>query len=116
MPLATPSKGLASSSSTKMVAALACGLERPNGKRNDRRNLWPTNSCGAGSPWPFEGELARKAKIQTPTLIRMEARTGEAVGLIDNIAAVRAVLESAGVEFTNGGVRLAKPKRKGKGK
>ena len=46
----------------------------------------------------------------------MEARTGEAVGLIDNIAAVRAVLESAGVEFTNGGVRLAKPKRKGKGK
>ena len=66
-----------------------------------------------------KGELARKAKIQTQTLIRMEARTGEAVGLIDNIAAVRAVLESAGVEFTNGnqpGVRLAKPKRKGKGK
>jgi hypothetical protein len=63
-----------------------------------------------------KAELARKAKIQTPTLMRMEARTGEAVGLIDNIAAVRAVLESAGVEFTNGGVRLAKPKRKGKGK
>ena len=63
-----------------------------------------------------KGELARKAKIQTPNLMRMEARTGEAVGLIDNIAAVRAVLESAGVEFTNGGVRLAKPKRKGKGK
>ena len=42
----------------------------------------------------------------------MEARFGEAVGLIDNVAAVRAVLESAGIEFTNGdqpGVKLRKP-------
>jgi hypothetical protein len=57
------------------------------------------------------GQLARKAKISTPTLIRMEASFGEAVGLINNVAAVRAALESAGVEFTNGdepGVKLRK--------
>jgi transcriptional regulator with XRE-family HTH domain len=56
-----------------------------------------------------QGELARKAKIPTPTLKRMEARVGEAVGLINNVAAVRAILESAGIEFTNGdgpGVKL----------
>jgi hypothetical protein len=56
-----------------------------------------------------QGGLARKAKIPTPTLIRMEARVGEAVGLINNVAAVRAILESAGIEFTNGdepGVKL----------
>ena len=56
-----------------------------------------------------KGELTRKAKISTPTLIRMEARFGEAVGLINNVAAVRAVLESAGIEFINGdapGVKL----------
>jgi hypothetical protein len=58
-----------------------------------------------------KGELARKAKIATPTLIRMEARFGEAVGLINNVAAVRMVLESIGIEFTNGdepGVKLRK--------
>ena len=49
-----------------------------------------------------QGELASKAKISTPALIRMEAKFGEAVGLISNIAAVCAVLESAGIEFTNG--------------
>ena len=49
-----------------------------------------------------QGELARKAKISTPTLIRMEAKLGEAIGLIDNIAAVRAVLELAGIEFILG--------------
>jgi hypothetical protein len=41
----------------------------------------------------------------------MEASFGEAVGLINNVAAVRAALESAGVEFTNGdepGVKLRK--------
>jgi DNA-binding XRE family transcriptional regulator len=61
-----------------------------------------------------KGELARKAKISTPTLIRMEARFGEAVGLINNVAAVRAVLESAGIEFINGdepGVKLRKTPR-----
>jgi transcriptional regulator with XRE-family HTH domain len=49
-----------------------------------------------------QGELARKAKISTPALIRMEAKFGEAVGLINNIAAVRAALEDAGIEFMNG--------------
>jgi hypothetical protein len=61
-----------------------------------------------------QGELASKAKILTPTLIRMEAKFGEAVGLINNIAAVCAVLESAGVEFINGdepGVILRKTQR-----
>jgi transcriptional regulator with XRE-family HTH domain len=59
-------------------------------------------------------DLAIKAKISTPTLIRMEAKFGEAVGLINNIAAVRAALEKAGIEFTNGdepGVRLRKTPR-----
>jgi hypothetical protein len=44
----------------------------------------------------------------------MEAKFGEAVGLINNIAAVRSVLEKAGIEFTNGdepGVRLRKTPR-----
>jgi transcriptional regulator with XRE-family HTH domain len=49
-----------------------------------------------------QGELARKAKISTPALIRMEAKFGEGVGLINNIAAVRAALEDAGIEFMNG--------------
>jgi transcriptional regulator with XRE-family HTH domain len=59
-------------------------------------------------------DLAIKAKISTPTLIRMEASFGEPVGLINNIATVCAVLESAGIEFTNGdepGVRLRKTPR-----
>lgn len=61
-----------------------------------------------------QGELARKAKISTPTLIRMEAKSGEAVGLINNVAAIRAVLELAGIEFTNGdepGVKLRRSPR-----
>jgi hypothetical protein len=44
----------------------------------------------------------------------MEAKIGEAVGLINNIAVVCAVLESAGVEFINGdepGVILRKTQR-----
>jgi transcriptional regulator with XRE-family HTH domain len=60
-------------------------------------------------------ELASKAKISTSTLIRMEAKIGEAVGLINNIAAVRAALEDAGIEFINGdepGVRLKKTPRR----
>ena len=59
-------------------------------------------------------ELASKAKISPSTSIRMESRFGEAVGLITNIAAVCAVLESAGIEFTNGdepGIILRKTPR-----
>jgi transcriptional regulator with XRE-family HTH domain len=47
-------------------------------------------------------ELARKAKISTATLIRMEPISGEAVELINEFAAVGAVLEAAGIEFING--------------
>lgn len=49
-----------------------------------------------------KGDLARKAKIPVPALIRMETKTGEPVGLIENISTVRAVLELAGVEFITG--------------
>lgn len=59
-------------------------------------------------------ELARKAKISTPALIGMEAERREAAGLIDDIAAVRAVLESSGIEFILGeeaGVILRKHPR-----
>jgi hypothetical protein len=47
-------------------------------------------------------------------LIRMEAKSGEAIGLLNNVAAVRAVLEWAGIEFTNGdepGIKLRKTPR-----
>ncbi len=58
-----------------------------------------------------QAELAKKAKISVPTLKRMEASDGPAAGLTNNVAAVRAALEAAGVEFTNGdqpGVKLRK--------
>ncbi|MGI8567764.1 MAG: helix-turn-helix domain-containing protein [Methylocella sp.] len=58
-----------------------------------------------------QAELAKKAKISVPTLKRMEASDGPASGLTNNVAAVRAALEKAGVEFTNGeqpGIRLKK--------
>jgi transcriptional regulator with XRE-family HTH domain len=48
-------------------------------------------------------ELAKRANISVPTLRRMEASEGVASGLPNNVAAVRVALESAGVEFTNGG-------------
>ena len=58
-------------------------------------------------------ELAEKAHISVPTLKRMEASAGAATGLQNNVSAVRAALEFAGVEFIpeNGGgagVRLRK--------
>jgi transcriptional regulator with XRE-family HTH domain len=58
-------------------------------------------------------ELATKSNISVPTLKRMEATDGPAAGMLNNIAAVRAALESAGVIFVeeNGegpGVRLKK--------
>lgn len=56
-------------------------------------------------------ELAQRAGVSTPTIKRMEASTGPAVGLANNVAAVKAALESAGVVFVGGpsdgaGVRL----------
>lgn len=61
-----------------------------------------------------QAELAKAASISIPTLGRMEASEGAAVGMRNNITSVRRALEAAGVEFTNGdapGVRL----RKGRG-
>jgi transcriptional regulator with XRE-family HTH domain len=58
-------------------------------------------------------ELAARARISLPTLKRMEASPGGAVGMVNNVAAVRLALEAAGIEFiaVNGGgagVRLRK--------
>jgi hypothetical protein len=62
-----------------------------------------------------QADLARAANISVPTLRRMEASEGPAPGMPNNLAAVRAALESAGVIFVdeNGegpGVRLRKSK------
>jgi transcriptional regulator with XRE-family HTH domain len=56
-------------------------------------------------------ELAARAGVSTPTIKRMEASVGPAVGMLNNVAAVRAALEAAGVVFIGGpadgaGVRL----------
>ena len=50
-------------------------------------------------------ELASAAGISAPTLRRMEASSGPAPGMTNNVAAIRAALEAAGVEFIaeNGG-------------
>ncbi|WP_024816615.1 hypothetical protein [Methylopila sp. 73B] len=58
-----------------------------------------------------QAELAAASRISVPTLRRMEASEGPATGLPNNVAAVRAALEAAGVLFVaeNGegpGVRL----------
>jgi transcriptional regulator with XRE-family HTH domain len=56
-------------------------------------------------------DVARMANISVPTLKRMEGAKDDPVsGMINNIAAVKAALETAGVEFIEGtGVRLGKP-------
>lgn len=56
-------------------------------------------------------ELAALANISVPTLKRMEGSKGDAAGLVNNVRAVKAALEAAGVIFidSNGngpGVRL----------
>jgi transcriptional regulator with XRE-family HTH domain len=56
-----------------------------------------------------QAKLAAAARISIATLRRMEASNGPAVGLTNNVDAVRRALESAGVQFTNDdqpGVRL----------
>jgi transcriptional regulator with XRE-family HTH domain len=56
-------------------------------------------------------ELADRSGVSVPTIKRMEAGDGPIRGTYENVAAVVAVLESAGVEFTNGdkpGVQLAR--------
>jgi hypothetical protein len=64
-----------------------------------------------------QATLAETARISVPTLGRMEASDGPAVGFANNVAAVVSALERAGIEFIeeNGGgpgVRLKKSKRK----
>ncbi|MCB4771794.1 helix-turn-helix domain-containing protein [Ancylobacter sp. Lp-2] len=56
-------------------------------------------------------ELAEAARVSAPTVRRMEASAGPAVGMPNNVAAVISALETAGVLFIdqngNGpGVRL----------
>ena len=51
-------------------------------------------------------ELAEAALISVPTLKRMEASVGTVSGLPNNILAVKAALEAAGIEFIPDGVRL----------
>jgi transcriptional regulator with XRE-family HTH domain len=56
-------------------------------------------------------ELADRSGVSVPTIKRMEAGDGPIRGTYENVAAVVAVIESAGVEFTNGdkpGVQLAR--------
>lgn len=50
-------------------------------------------------------DLAAAASISVPTLKRMEASDGPAAGMANNVRAVIAVLEAAGLEFIpeNGG-------------
>jgi transcriptional regulator with XRE-family HTH domain len=54
-------------------------------------------------------ELSTRSGVSVSTIKRMEAGDGSVRGNYDNVAAVVAALEAAGVEFTNGdqpGVRL----------
>ena len=52
-----------------------------------------------------QAELAAAASISVPTLKRMEASDGAAAGMANNVKAVIAALEAAGLEFIpeNGG-------------
>lgn len=56
-----------------------------------------------------QSDLADQAAISVPTLRRMEASEGPATGLTNNVRAVVAALQSAGIEFlAENGVRLRK--------
>nr|WP_034996727.1 transcriptional regulator [Beijerinckia mobilis] len=62
-----------------------------------------------------QDQLAKSASISIATLRRMESSPGPAAGMMNNVAAIRQALESAGVIFVeeNGegpGVRLRKGK------
>jgi len=61
-----------------------------------------------------QADLAAAAAISVPTLKRMEASEGAASGMANNVRAVCAALEAAGIQFIpqNGGgpgVRLKEP-------
>jgi transcriptional regulator with XRE-family HTH domain len=64
-----------------------------------------------------QAELAAKANISAPTLRRMEASSGHAEGMKNNVASVVTALRAAGITFVDGmysgaggqGVRLSTP-------
>jgi transcriptional regulator with XRE-family HTH domain len=61
--------------------------------------------------------LAEKSGVSLPTIMRLEARDGELGGRDDTREKIRSALERAYIEFLDDGgpgVRLRKPKRKGK--
>ena len=47
-----------------------------------------------------QSELAAVARISVPTLKRMEAATGSAPGMTNNVEAVTRSLEAAGIRFS----------------
>ena len=66
-----------------------------------------------------QAELAAQSNLSTSTVRDFEK--GRRLPTVNNLAAIRRAFETAGVEFVdeNGGgagVRLAKPRRKGKAK
>jgi hypothetical protein len=70
-------------------------------------------SAALGLARMSQAELAKAANVSVPTIGRMIASDGPVPGMANNVAAIRAALESAGVEFIaeNGGgagVRLRK--------
>ncbi len=63
--------------------------------------------------WSQE-RLADKSGVSLPTVQRLEAQDGPLGGRASTAAKIRATLEAAGIEFTNGdapGVRLKKKRR-----
>jgi hypothetical protein len=57
-----------------------------------------------------QADLAKPANISVPTLRRTEASESPALGMANNVAAVRTALESAGVIYGEGhGVRCKRP-------
>lgn len=46
-----------------------------------------------------QAELAAAARISIPTLKRIEAQTGNANAMLNNLLAIRVALESQGIEF-----------------
>jgi transcriptional regulator with XRE-family HTH domain len=58
-----------------------------------------------------QADLARNSGVSEPTIARLEANDGELGGRTATANKIIAVLESAGVEFTNGGQPGVRMKR-----